>query len=98
MAGPLSGIIGNQQVASSQASQLQQQSGQNTGAIRQQDQEPDQNQVQPQGAASAETQNSATDNTNVFQQRIEELISNPQAGNAADGAEAQRGALVDVLV
>ncbi len=97
MAGPLSGIIGNQQVASTQASQLQQQSGQNTGAIRPQDQDPEENQIQPQGAAAAETQDSSTDNTNAFQQRIDDF-ADPQAVNALDGADAQRGALVDVLV
>lgn len=94
MAGPLSGIVGNQQVAAAQTTQVQQQNAQNTGAIRPQDQQPEENAIQPQGAAVAEGQES----NSAFQQRIEDLISNPGAANAADGAEVQRGALVDVLV
>lgn len=96
MAGPLSGIVGNQQVASAQTTQVQQQNAQNTGAVRPQNQEPEENQVQPQGTAAAEAQDSATDNTNAFQQRIEQLI-NPLA-NGGDTSEIQRGALVDVVV
>ena len=96
MAGPLSGIVGNQQVASAQTTQVQQQNAQNTGAVRPQEQEPEQNQVQPQGTAAAETQDSATDNTNAFQQRIEQLI-NPLA-NGGDTSDIQRGSLIVVVV
>lgn len=96
MAGPLSGIVGNQQIASAQAAQTQQQNAQNNSAVRPENQQPEENQVQPQGAAAAETQDSATNNDNAFQQRIEQLI-NPLV-NGGDTSDVPRGALVDVVV
>lgn len=96
MAGPLSGIQG-QQASLQQAQSLQQQQQQNTGQVRDRnDQEPQPNEVQPQGAPATETQDSANTNQNVFQQQIEDLI----ASGAIDGVEnsqLQRGTLLDVL-
>ena len=91
MAGPLSGIAGQQQVPIAQPAQQ----NQNTAAVRPQDQQPEEEQVQPQGTAAAESQSTGTDNN--FQQQINDLSAG-DVESLSQNAEAQRGSLVDVLV
>lgn len=95
MAGPLSGIGGQAQVTPSQLSPTQQ--NQNSQTIRPQDdqQEPVNNEVQPQGAAAAQTQESETQN--AFEQRLDEFAS-LDVQSAIESGNTQRGSLLDVLV
>lgn len=96
MAGPLSGIAGQQQVPLTQASQA---SNQNTNTVRGQndDRQPEPARVQPQGAPAAETQNTETSNQDIFQQQLEQVLANNQ--NDPVGNETpRRGSLVDVVI
>ncbi|MCB9982068.1 MAG: hypothetical protein H6861_00110 [Rhodospirillales bacterium] len=96
MAGPLSGIAGQQQVPLTQPSQT---SNQNTNGVRGQNEErqPEVGRVQPQGAPAAETQTSESNNQDVLQQQIDQAIAGSR--NELSGAEApRRGSLVDVVV
>ncbi|HOO81814.1 MAG TPA: hypothetical protein PK513_04875 [Alphaproteobacteria bacterium] len=95
MAGPLSGIAGQQQVPLAQPSQT---STQNTNGVRgQSEQKPEADRVQPQGAPAAETQNTETHNEDVLQQQIQNALTTDQ--NDPAGAETlRRGSLVDVVI
>ncbi len=95
MAGPLSGIAGQQQVPLSQTSQLDQ----NNAQVRrnEDEREPEANRVQPQGTASAETQNTETNNQNNLQQQADELLSANQ-NEFGEQEATRRGSLVDVVV
>lgn len=96
MAGPLNGIGGQQQVPLSQPFQPGQDSNQVRG---QNDQQPNENQVQPQGAPAADTQNTETNNQDVLQQQIQELISGSGAEEGLSAEDApRRGSLVDVQI
>lgn len=89
MAGPLNGIGGQQQVPLSNPSQASQTNNQ----VRQQeeDQEPQENTVQPQGSAASETQNTETENEDVIRAQQEDALNNSDN-------ERERGSLVDVTV
>lgn len=96
MAGPLNGIGGQQQVPLSQPFQP----GQDSNQVRNNpEQQPADNQVQPQGAPAAGTQNTETDDQDVLQQQIKELITGSSAENGLSADDApRRGSLVDVTV
>lgn len=96
MAGPLSGIAGAQQqiplATSSQPSQ-------NTGAIRQQreEREPEANQVTPQGVQAAQSQETATEDQNILQQRLAQSLGT-SADESASNTNQPRGSIVDIAV
>ena len=93
MAGPVSGIGGQQQVPLSQPFQP----GGDQDAVREsEDRQPEENTVQPQGAAAAETQNTETDNDQILQAQTEtaltpNLIEEPVV-------QQERGSIVDIEV
>jgi len=98
MAGPLSGIAGQQQIPL--ATSLQ--SGQNTGQAReredaQQSPEQDRTQVQPQGAAVAESQSTETGNQDVANQENAAFAQNSAANDPLSDPQP-RGSQVDILV
>lgn len=95
MAGPLNGIGGQQQAPLAQPSQ----SGQDTNQVRgRNDQEAQQNQVQPQGAPAADTQNSETNNNDVLQQQIRELLDANGGEEGLNANAPRRGSLVDIAI
>ena len=95
MAGPLSGIAGQQQVPLSQPSQLDQ----NNAQVRRNDeQQPEENRVQPQGTASAETQNTETNNQNNLQQQADDLLAASGNEDSQQSETARRGSLIDVVI
>ncbi|MCB9981714.1 MAG: hypothetical protein H6860_04870 [Rhodospirillales bacterium] len=95
MAGPLSGIAGQQQIPLAQPSQT---SNQNTNGVRgQNEQQPEVNRVQPQGAPAAETQNTETHNEDVLQQQLQNALASDQ-DDPAGGETLRRGSLVDVVI
>lgn len=94
MAGPLAGIgVAQQQIPLANASQPSQ--GQQ--AIRQQqEREPEENRIQPQGSAAAGTQDTDTGDQNTLQARASEFIST--ANDRGDDVEARRGSVLDISV
>lgn len=96
MAGPLSGIAGQQQIPLSQPSQLDQNNGQVRGNQDEQEQN-NLNRVPPQGAAAAETNDTATNNQNDLQARADELLA-AQNDNGEQGETTRRGSLIDVVI
>ena len=92
MAGPLSGIAGQQQVPLAQQTQTNQ--NQDSTQVRDQDDVQNQdNGVQPQGAPVADLQETGVDSQDVLQQQIDELLA-----TSNNGEDAQRGSLVDIAV
>ena len=97
MAGPLSGIAGQQQIPLSQPTQLDQNSQQAT-QLRQNDQQTQQpNRVQPQGAPVNETQDSNTEDLNNLQARADELLDASNDGGQ-QSESLRRGSLIDVVI
>lgn len=96
MAGPLSGIAGQQQIPLSQPSQLDQNN--QATQVRDNQQRQQANRVQPQGAPVNETQDSATENLNDLQQRADELLSARGEDNAQQSESLRRGSLIDVVI
>ena len=94
MAGPLGGIGAGQQVAF--AGSIQQ--GQNSQIRAQDDREAETNQVQPQGASAAETQNTETNNQDVVQQQLEEFAQGEASNLVANENGQQRGSVLDISV
>jgi len=93
MAGPLSGIAGQQHAPIAQQTQTNQ--NQNTNQVREQaDRQPQNNQVQPQGAPAAESQNTETGNQDALQQRVEQLLT----AQADSGADQPRGSVIDITI
>ena len=93
MAGPLSGVAG-QQVPASQP----QQNSQNANHVREQEvREPEENRVQPQGAPPAEAQNTETNNQDALQQQLDEIIAVQQSGEL-NSADQPRGSVIDITV
>ncbi len=95
MAGPLSGIAGQQQVPLSQSSQVDQN---NTQVRQREEREPEENRIQPQGTAAAETQNTETNNQNNLQEQADELLAANQSEGGQQSETARRGSLIDVVV
>ena len=94
MAGPLSGIGAGQQVPLNQTIQPNQN---NSGAIRGQDERENQqqaNQVQPQGAPAAETQESSED---LIRQQLAEFASGERS-EIDNQNERASGSIIDTLV
>ena len=92
MAGALNGVAGQTQIPLSQPSQL----GQTAGQIRQGiDREPEQNRVQPQGSAAAETQ-TANGNESRLRSNVQQQADEIRA-QSSEGSDVRRGSVIDVL-
>ena len=94
MAGPLSGIGAGIQVPLNQTSP---QGQNNTSQVNaQEDRQPQQNQVQPQNAPVAESQDS-NNSQDLIQQQLEEFAAGERS-EIANQNERERGSIVDISV
>ena len=96
MAGPLSGIAGQQQIPLSQPSQLDQNNSSQVRGNEQNSEQENLNRVPPQGTVTAES-NETNANLNDLQSRADELLA-AQNDNGDSGETTRRGSLIDVVV
>lgn len=91
MAAPLSGITGTQQqIPAAQA--LQPAAADQTRNVRQTEQSPEQNEIQPRDAAAGQSQQSNTAEEQTFRQAIAEFTSSDQE------TAPPRGSVLDTTV
>ncbi len=93
MAAPLSGI--GQQTAAALPQATQPVSNDQERNLRQTDQAPKANQVQPRGAASSQSQKSNENGSDIFSDRASDFLSSVGAENQE---AAPRGSVINLVV